>query len=276
VLCEAGVQAAVGGLEQLVRQWRQAQPDEQETRKQPCVEFASRIIANWPESAFASGQSAHYRLISDEDDLAEESDEDCDDRDEGDAPGGLREQGRPGRVESEHPASCLLSLLADLGEVSLISAWIRSVLTRDASVNPSGTLGELCRHHGWARFREGLLELFEATSHNTLERHALLLAEWSQHKDRDPERKKLCTELAQRIMSAVEQWDPEKTKHDWRTRVVDRQQLLPSLAQAFLALESPQQLERLVACVLQRAKQFDLRRSRLRRCSASRSGSSGM
>lgn len=49
VLCEAGVDAAVCGLDQMVRQWKQSKSNEQKSLKQSCLKFARRIISHWPE-----------------------------------------------------------------------------------------------------------------------------------------------------------------------------------------------------------------------------------
>ena len=55
MLCEAGVKAAVGGLEQMVKQWKRAPKTRTGSDQQQCLEFADRIIAHWPEQQFASG-----------------------------------------------------------------------------------------------------------------------------------------------------------------------------------------------------------------------------
>ena len=53
VLCEGGTEAAVGGLQQMVRQWKRARKSEQEGLRRPCVEFARRIIVQWPARKYA-------------------------------------------------------------------------------------------------------------------------------------------------------------------------------------------------------------------------------
>src|SRR5262249_11637742 len=141
---------------------------------------------------------------------------------------------------------------------SLIAAWIHGVLAQDASVDPGKPLGDVCKRHGWATFQDELRGLFEGTSNETLERHARLLADWSLRKDKDADRRRLCLQLAQQLLSAVERWDPKQAKRAWQARVVNRRELLPPLTQAFLALEEPELLEGLVAYVLNRPKEFDL------------------
>jgi hypothetical protein len=256
VLVEAGVDAAVGGLEQMVRQWKQARGSERELLKQPCLEFASRIIARWPERAYGSGPFVDYGIQRYDDDIDNEVDYD----DEDDAHGALDEDDGPrvGRAAREVSPHLLLSLLGELGEVSLISAWIRGVLAKDVSVDAGTILGDLCKSHGWATFRDELSKLFERTSNETLERHARLLVDWSLRKDKNPDRGELCSRLARKIMSALERWDPRGEKRDWRARVVDRSELSLLLTRAFLALDEQDLLDRLVTYILDRPKEFDL------------------
>src|SRR5262249_830635 len=81
---------------------------------------------------------------------------------------------------------------------------------------------------------------------------------WSLRKDKDAERKKLCSQLAQQMVSAAERWDPKRAKQNWQARVVNRSELLPPLTQALLALDESVLLERLVTYVLESPKEFDL------------------
>jgi predicted 2-oxoglutarate/Fe(II)-dependent dioxygenase YbiX len=270
VLCEAGVKAAVGGLEQMVRQWKHARESEREALKRQCLEFAGRIIARWPEQKFAHGPPGGYFYDGQDDgydgyeeddfggdDYEDEDDEGEDDQDDADEDQEAAPFDQEGRALAEAPR-LLLSLLDELGDTSLITAWVRGVLARDVSVDPGEALGDLCEKHGWATFQAELLELFKDTSNETLERHARLLADWSLLKGKDAGRGKLCSELARRLMSAVERWEPKAERRDWQARTVKLAELLPPLVQAFLALGEEQLLERLVRYVLDRRSAFDL------------------
>lgn len=220
VLCEAGVEAAVGGLEQMVGQWKRAKKSEQERLKQPCLEFANRIISHWPERKFA------YRYR------------------------------RPGDDGKDNAS--LLSLLEMLADPATISAYIRGVLIKDASVGPGKELGDIGRQHGWMSFRDELRNLFENTSHETMERHARLLADFALRKDKNADRKTLCAELAREMMSAVERWNLRRSDHDWQSGTVNLTELLPPLVQSFMVLEEPELFQRLVTYVLDRPQEFDL------------------
>lgn len=255
VLCEAGVEAAVGGLGQMVRRWKQAGKSEQESLQTQCVEFARQIIAHWPERSFGPRERTAYGTRQYEEFLSDRSlDEDGDDS--GDVDGGHRLAKH--QTTAQGPDRRLLSLVARLGDVSLISAWLRGVFAKDVSVNPGKTLGNLCQQHGWTTFRDELRKVFENTSNETLERHAWLLADWSLRKNKTADRRALCSQLAQPLIAAVERWNPQQAKQDWRARVVDRGELLPPLAQTFLVLEEPELFERLVTSILDRPQEFDL------------------
>ncbi len=217
VLCEAGVEAAVGGLEQMLRKWKKAKKREQEALKTTCLEFAARIIDHWPTR-----------------ELADRYDDD------------------------EASTDLLLPLLEALDDASLVGAWIRGVLAKDASVDPGKALGDICARQGWLRFQDDLKALFRNTSNETIERHARLLADWSLRKDRNADRRKLCALLAHEMMPVLARWDPRRAGHDWRAREVDRARLLPPLAQTFISLEQADLFEQFVAHVLDRPKVFDL------------------
>lgn len=270
VLCEAGVEAAVGGLEKMVRQWKQAPQGERDALKQSCLDFAKGIIAHWPERKYASGVYSGYQFddtgaddLEDEDNIEAEEDWDEDDDDENydepdDDDSDEVDAGQPEEAADKMAHPSLLPLLQELGDVPLIAAWIRSVLARDASVDPGSTLGDVCHRYGWETFQDDLRELFENTSNETLERHARLLADWSLRKDKNADRKRFASELADRLMAAIERWDPEPRPRDWQARTVNLRELLPLLTQGFLALQQPKLLDRLVTYVLDRPKAFDL------------------
>jgi predicted 2-oxoglutarate/Fe(II)-dependent dioxygenase YbiX len=263
VLHRAGVRATIGALEQMIRQWKQTKKSEQEILKQSCLEFARRIIAHWPEQKFASsyfaGYEADYRLEEyDDEDWPEEDYEE--DYDEDENPDDLDEvdSSPEGHDASKVSPPSLLALLELLDDVSLIADWIRGVLAKDVNVDPGKILGDLCNKYGWTTFQDGLRELFENTSNETLERHARLLADWSLRRDKTPDHRKLSSQLAQQMMLAIERWEPKQENRDWHARKVNLSELLPPLIQAFHVLEEPELFDRLVTYVLTRPKEFDL------------------
>ena len=260
VLCEAGMDAAVGGLEQAVGRWKAAKKADQPALKQHCLEFAARLIANWPERSRAGGYSANEfaSAADDEVDEVESDDEPADDFDDDDDKPSEDDDLDEGDFRGGPPEPDLLALLATLGDADLISAWIRGVLAKDAAIRPGEELGDVCRQFGWRTFGDELFQLFEGTTNETIERHARLLADWATREEGGAERKRLCTDLARSLMSFVEGWNPRPPKHDWEARRVDCSKLLPPLVQSFTALDEPKLLERLTAYILERPGEFDL------------------
>ncbi|HWE03486.1 MAG TPA: 2OG-Fe(II) oxygenase [Tepidisphaeraceae bacterium] len=217
VLCEAGMKSAIGGLELMVRQWTKAKKSEQPALREPGIEFARRIMANWPERP-----KGHYRWGKD-----------------------------------EPAAEPLLPQLETLGDTSLIAAWISGVMARDVSINPGPTLGDVCKRFGWLTFQRELHDLFDKTANETIERNAAVLADCSLRKDKDPDRKNLCAELAKAMMSAVEKWSPGRSNRDYNSSLVNPVKLLPPLVQSFMISEQADLLDRLVTYVLAAPKEFD-------------------
>lgn len=264
VLCGAGVEAAVGGLAQMVRQWKKTGKKESESLKPACLEFASRIIARWP----APGSYGYHHTQSTVwENYEDDYDEDMTNWSESeialDTPMSVLESSaRPG-ARNIAPGQSLIILLNALGDGPLVAAWIRGVLARDPSVTPGAALGHCCKRHGWLVFRTELEEVFEATTHDTLERHAALLGDFALRKDRNAERIALGASLAGRLMAVVEAWSPHTAQKDWRARKVALPRLLSSLTQSFLALERPDLVARLAAYVLARPKEFDLTAARV-------------
>ncbi len=281
VLCQAGMNAAVGGLEQAILHWQQSGKSEREALQQECLNFARRIIANWPAREYASGYSSEHgssyssgygsAALDDADETQDDDEDEFDDGDSSDVEGDdfdesddLDETAESGGgVRNEQAASKvvrrpLLLLLQELGDASLIAAWIRDVLAKDASIDPVATLGDVCGQFGWATFAAELRELFDGTSNETIERDARLLADFALRKSKDSDRRRLCSDLAGRIVAALERWEPKPKKRDWQAKQVNLRALLQPLAQACVALEEPRLLSRVVRYVLDRPKEFDL------------------
>ncbi len=261
VLCEAGVEAAVGGLGQLIREWQSAPKGEQPARKEQCLAFARRIIAHWPDRPYrsgyapATGPAAGYGP-GPEEDFEEDFEDEFEEEVADDGEDVADDAGAEDDQAADRPR--FLPLLAKLGDAALIAAWIRGVLVKDASQDAGAELGDLLHRHGWRTFRDELLHLFAQTSNETLERHARLLADWSLRKDRDGERQHFCAELALELMAAVERWEPRAARRNWEARIVNLVELLPPLVQALVALDEAGLLDRLVTYVLDRPKEFDL------------------
>ncbi|MEX2214237.1 MAG: 2OG-Fe(II) oxygenase [Phycisphaeraceae bacterium] len=152
----------------------------------------------------------------------------------------------------------MLPLLIVLDDPTLVAAWLNSVLAANATVDPGATLGDACEHFGWLVFNRGLLNVFESTTHETLERNALLLADMALRDDTNADRRELCTLLAAALQAGFEQWNPDEGKHHWDTKAVDAAALLSGLVKTYMALNTNELLARLTTHVIQHPKTFDI------------------
>lgn len=218
VLCEAGVESAIGGLELLVQQWAKAKDDDKAALKSSCLDFADRIIARWPARKYA--RSFYHENGSETGDM--------------------------------------LPLLEKLDDAKRASAWVRKVLGQDVSLDPGNSLGDLLQHFGWLTFRDELKSLFEKTGNETIVRQARFLADWALRKDKSNDRRTLCAEMAPVLMAAVERWNPKKSGSNWEASRVDCSELLPLLLKAFVAVKDEDVLDRMVTYVLDHPKEFSL------------------
>lgn len=223
LLCEAGVEASVGGLAHMVGQLKKAKGSERKRLQDSCLKFASRIIASWAKESQKANQYKAYDP----------------------------------RVKSDE-VNPLLIQLQELGDASLVAKWIRYVMGQDVWVQPGKTLGDLCNAHGWNTFRKELLKLYDFTSYDTLARNSWLLADFSLREDDDDARKRLCRELADRTVAALENRSYDKDIPVWVTNRLDLNNLLLHLTQALLVIQEPKFSERLVKLILDRPNDFNV------------------
>lgn len=216
IWCQAGVKAATGGLEQMVRELKKAERGERDGLRRQCLDLASRIVDVWPSQEYALNPSFDAKA----------------DRDR------------------------LLPLLKRLDDAPLIARWLREVPGKDVCVNPGKALGDVCGKYGWTTFEGELRRLFADTDRETIARNTRLLAQLSLRNDRNADRRRVCGDLAEKMQEALERWDIEKTPEIFRSSIVKRSELLPPLVKSFIALEELDLLGRLVEHVLGHRKKY--------------------
>src|SRR5947208_14049493 len=98
------------------------------------------------------------------------------------------------------------------------------------------------------------------TNLQTLERNVRLLEHICSAK---PRKKagwgELCARLAQELVSAVEAMDQQPSSFDWRSRDVDRADVLAGLVRSLIATEQLEMLSRVVAHALASPKGYPLK-----------------
>lgn len=239
-LFEGGFTNTVGGLEMMVRQWSKAPKLKKPKLKKSCQEFAERIIANWPEEKY-SGQ-INFNL--------EEPKEIN--------PSTPKTAYMSDYIVIDQSPQLLLEQIAELDDISLISLWITCVLAKDATVNPGKRLGQILNQYGWSPFQKSLQTLFAKTDHESLERHAWLLADWALQADQNPDRKAICAKLADLYMKSLLNWNPKSRNTDYDVRKVDCAEILPPLTLTLMTLNEMILFDHLVVLIQENPNTYDL------------------
>ncbi len=163
------------------------------------------------------------------------------------------------RFGPEAEPCTLLPALAVLDEPKLIQAYLGTVLTKDAAVDPGKVLPKVCQQYGWQTFQGELEVVFKSTTAETLERNVGLLEHICLAKPRPKEGWiELCAALAPATLLALERIDQETAATAYRARQLDRAKLLAGLARALLATEQFELLARVVAHTLARPEKYPL------------------
>jgi hypothetical protein len=164
-----------------------------------------------------------------------------------------------GRFAGEERPDDLLRTLAALDAPGLIKAYLRDVMTKDASADPGKSLVGVLQKHGWGTFQQELEVLFKSATAETVERSVRLLEHVASAK---PRKKggwaELCAALAGATLRALEGIDQENPSFDYRARQVNRAEVLAGLARSLLVTEQSALLSRVVAHTLARQEEYPL------------------
>lgn len=211
VLSSAGTAAAIGGLETMVTHLRRAAKSRREAERQECLSFASAIIDDWqPVSGYA-----------------------------------WNETDRSNR-------SIFPQLICELDDIDLMRTFLSRVVSIDSTVKFDGKFATFCKHVGWNRLESELIQVIDSTTATSIGRNARLLRILAGRRDKSAERVSLCLCLAERAVAALQRIDAGSANsvHDWRTREIDRVDVLSELVTALLAVHAETLLSQLIAHVL--------------------------
>lgn len=214
VLCQVGSREALPALTRMVSSWRGAQGAEAEALRARCIDFASRILAKWPENPHRDWREWK------EDDAAPDP----------------------------------MASLNRLDDPQPIRDYLGDVLVKDAALEPGKATVKAIVRHGWAKFRPQLLTLFKATNAQVIDRNVRLLeqiclagARGDARKGESPDTRGTCRPLAEITVAALHDIDAKKEPDDWRLTKTDRSPMLTGLTRALLAAELDDLLGKLVA-----------------------------
>jgi hypothetical protein len=219
VLCGAGTDASVGGLQAMVKQFKRAAKVHRDELRQTCRDFAVAIIESWQPGR--GGYSRHG-------------------------------------TATEADRSVFPSLLQELDDPALVRHFLAQVVASDGEMQIDKAFPTFCKRHGWPRFRAELTAVIDATSATTIARNVALLQTLCVNRDKNAERIGLCQSLADRAVASLVAMDGQPSKNDWRTRQVDRGALLGSLVKSTLAVGADRPLSCLLNHALSHSDKYDL------------------
>ena len=219
VLCDAGTDAAISGLQSMVRTWKRARKSDEPTQRKSCLEFAMAIIQTWSPPKFS-----YYSHIAKE------------------------------KVDrSEFPL-----LLQELDDPDAVVRFLTDVMPNDGKIQLGKAFPVFCKRHGWPTFEAGLAAIFDAASRETVERNAALLETICVQRDSNADRLNVCKELAEHTVNALLRFDNHSSAIDWRVERIDRAGLLVSLVKSLVSVDCTEPLDELFDHTLSQVKMYDL------------------
>jgi len=224
VLCGAGTDAAIGGLDAMVAQLKRTPKVRRDKQRETCRDFAAAIIESWQP----------------------------------------RRRGYPwdGTRDETNP-SVFPSLLQQLDDSKLVRRFLANVMTHDGKVQLDKSFPAFCRRHGWPGFEAELTAVISAVSATTISRNVALLQNLCMNRDKCAERIGLCRRLADRAVASLVTFDDQSVENNWQIARLDRSALLGSLVKSMLAVAADPPLARLIKHVLSREDKYDLTDSHL-------------
>ena len=218
VLCGAGTQAAIGGLEAMVKGLRRGTKQQREATRRDCLEFAGAIIDGW--------KSTDFRWYRDEEQRA--------------VRGGFSK------------------LLCRLDDPGLMRRFLSEIVPNDGSAELHGDFAKLARRHGLSAFEAGLAQALDAPSPATLLRNARLLHVLCRQPDHDKHDAAVCARLCESSVAGLERFDAEPPKNTWMLRELDRAALLVTLVSAMVDIGAKRPLRSLIDHTLAHQELYDL------------------
>ena len=206
VLCGAGTQAAIGGLEVMAKGLRRGTKQQREATRTDCLEFAGAIIDGWTPT--------HGIRLGTKDDKA----------------------ARAG----------FSRLLCRLDDPGLMRRFLSEVVPNDGSADLHGDFAKLGRRHGLSAFESELAQALDAPSPATLLRNARLLHLLCRQPEHDKHDAAVCTRLCEIAAAALERFDARTPNNAWELRELDRAALLVTLVNAMVDIGAKRPLRALL------------------------------
>jgi hypothetical protein len=171
VLCGAGTDAAIGGLESMVRQLKRASSTHREEQREACLTFAATIIESWQPG----------RVLWEWDNGAEAD------------------------------RNVFAVLLCALDAPDLLRSFVSQVMPDDGGIQLDKTFVSFCNRNGWGSFEQALTAVISTTSAESISRNAELLQLLCVQSDKKADRIALCTRLAERVVESLARFDEQSS-----------------------------------------------------------------
>ena len=218
VLCSAGTQAAIGGLEAMVKALRRGSRTQREATRRDVLRFAETIIDGW--------KPPDTRWLDDGDDKA--------------------------------VRSAFSKLLCKLDDPGLMRRFLSEIVPKDGSAELHHEFAKLCRRHGLSGFEAELTQVTDTASEATLLRNAQLLQLLCRQPDHDKGDAAVCTRLCESAVQALEGFDAKAPTNAWGFRTLDRTEMLVTLVSAMLEIGAQRPLRKVIDHTLAHCEQYDL------------------
>ena len=218
VLCGAGTQAAIGGLEAMVKGLRRGSKEQREATRRDGLQFAGAIIDGWkPPGTTWFGDS-----------------------------------------DAKVDRSLFSKLLCKLDDPGLMRRYLSEILPNDGSAELHREFAKLCRRHGLSGFEAELAQAIDAASEATMLRNAQLLHLLCRQPDHDRGGVAVCTRLCASAVAELERFDGQPPKNAWELRKLDRTALLVTLVSAMLEIGTQRPLRKLIDHTLAHREHYEL------------------
>ena len=218
VLCDAGTQAAIGGLEAMMKGLRRGKKQQREATRSDCLEFAGAIIDGWTPMRGAW-------LVN--------------------------EDGKAARAGFS-------KLLCRLDDHELMRRFLSEIVPNDGSAELHVDFARLGRRRGLSAFEAELVQALDAPSPATLLRNARVLHLLCRQPDHDRRDAAVCIRLCGAAAAALERFDAQPRKNAWELRDLDRTALLVTLVSAMLDIGAKDSLRDLIDHTLAHPELYDL------------------
>lgn len=238
VLCTAGTEAAIGGLEAMVKKWNRSPKSEKKQERPSCLDFAKAIIDAWGARRFTYSSYV---------------------------------------VQDPIDRSVFLTCLQELDAPELVCLFLTQVMPHEDGVQFDKCFPAFCKQHDWKFFESSLTAVMDATSATTLLRNAGSLEILCLERENDAGRIELCRRLAKHLVAAVVRLDrprrdrkpPDDDSPDdaadvnwsedaWKMQRVDRAALLTPLIKSLISVGAEEPLARLIDHTLAARSKYEL------------------